>query len=475
MTVEEQHLMVSAWRHKHYKLTQAAEEEKDKLEEFIDAQMTSDEACSSRMLEAKRSLDGLLHDLKSLSTQVDDHMTVVEVETQNLKATKLSLQAVEDSHNEATQKCEEETEAALEDLKQYTAELKELEEIAKPSVRYKHVVTVENMPTEAPTEETSALLEESTWSLKSCEAFMTYVKKQKQKKVFQEPNASAPDADDAEVDSIVVDNSTVNPGLAPSEDPIKMNCNQQRKKLQRIFTKAYLAVKDLKKDAKERSEDKTCQETADSKKAAEMVPLVAQRDQAAGRIEYSNGAIAALTPVLNLVSDRVEMLKKHIEGTLKPECEEASEVSKYLQDVRDLIISLQNCTGRDDFTLKIPDDTEPESKYFQRCFDTSYGKICGTRMREGGKKGNGHYMMTPGTAKKACRELNSKLCKFSELEVALKEGVQWCAAGFVADKGALLYFPMQSKQEGCGRKGMNIRKKTYGGEGKGNAWCCSKF
>jgi hypothetical protein len=246
--------------------------------------------------------------------------------------------------------------------------------------------------------------------------------------------------------------------------------------LQRIFTKAYNAVKDLKKDAKERSVDETCQETADAKKASLLVPLVAQREQAAGRIEYSEAALAALEPVLKQVASRVDKLQAHIDSSLTPECEEASEVSKYLQDVRDLIISLQNCPGRNDFKLKIPTDKDPESKYFQRCFDTSYGKICGTRMREGGKKGNGHYVMTPKTARQACKDLNSQLCSFKELQVALEEGIQWCALGFVSDKGSSLYYPMQETKKGCGRKGMNgPRKKSYGGEGKGNAWCCSKF
>eukprot|EP00746_Dinoflagellata_sp_MGD_P074109 gnl/MRDRNA2_/MRDRNA2_29979_c0_seq2.p1 gnl/MRDRNA2_/MRDRNA2_29979_c0~~gnl/MRDRNA2_/MRDRNA2_29979_c0_seq2.p1 ORF type:complete len:516 (-),score=122.32 gnl/MRDRNA2_/MRDRNA2_29979_c0_seq2:74-1621(-) len=455
MTSEEQHLAIASWRYNHSRLTQAAEEASVTLDEFIEAQQNSKDACSSRMLESKRSLDGLLHDLKSLSLQVEDHETVLEVETQNLKATELSIQAVEDEHSRATQQCEEEREAALKEFMQYKAELKELKQIAKPSVRYEEVVEVKGMP-EAPTEEAPALLEERTWSLESCEAFLAYAKHHKDRKLLQEPNASASSDENAE----------------ESDSPITMNCNQQRKKLQRIFTKAYLAVKDLKKEAKERSEDETCQETANAKKAAELVPLVAQRDQAAGRIEYSSSAIAALQPVLEQVDTRVEALKKHIEGFLMPECEEAGEVSKYLQDVRDLIISLQKCPGRDDFTLKIPSDDEPESKYFQRCFSTSYGKICGTRMREGGKKGNGHYMMTPKTAKKACIELQGTLCTYDELEVARKEGVEWCAAGFVADKGAQMYFPMQSKKKGCGHKGMNTRVKTYGGEGKANAWCC---
>merc|ERR1719159_2341160 len=90
----------SSWAKKHSMLEEAAEEEKDALTEFMEAQKASGDVCSSRLLEAKRSLDGLLHDLKSLSTQVEDHMTVLEVEKQNLNATELSIDAVEDQYEE---------------------------------------------------------------------------------------------------------------------------------------------------------------------------------------------------------------------------------------------------------------------------------------------------------------------------------------------------------------------------------------
>jgi hypothetical protein len=535
-----------AWFHRHNELKEVVTEDEDALTKFIEAQKVSGDACSSRLLEAKRSLDGLLHDLKSLSMQVEDHETVLEVEQQNLKATDLSIDAVEDQYEEETAKCTEEREKALEDLDQYRAELAELQQIAKPSVRYEHVVNVEGMPEAKP-----ALLEEGTWTVKSCEAFVSYAKKHKDLKfmslvqdggttkltAFNEMhggnNASgaivkehqteddefasgrtllAPRPDgafslastanqckgrqhiyqkrysawcDKEVGSISIDGvkvrsqwcrsrtlenekcdskadfkycwlayfgctaeeedaqrccthgdgstsnedaaktstspptesptstspltesptstspptespTSTSPGLESNDDveglepndgveggegesntgsgnpvedddtdeedifdpekeksPIELNCNQQRKKLQRIFSKAYNAVKDLKKDAKERSKDKTCQEMADAKKASLMVPLVAQREQATGRIEYSAAAVTAITPVLKLVDRRVDKLQEYVNEKLTPECKEASEVSKYLQNVRDLIISLEKCPGRNDFTLKV--------------------------------------------------------------------------------------------------------------------------
>jgi cation transport regulator ChaB len=262
-------------------------------------------------------------------------MTVLEVESQNLKATELSIDAVETQHHEDTIKCDEERAKALEDLAQYTAELDELTQIAKPSVRYQHVVTVEGMP-EAPNKTAPALLEAGTWTTKSCEAFVAYAKRHMKMHLLSEEKPEGPRQ------------------RPRSAKPIELNCNQQRNKLQRIFSKAYNAVKDLQKDAKDRSEDDTCQETADAKKASLLVPLVAQREEATGKIEYSEAAIAALEPVLKLVQNRVDKLQDHIDRQLAPECREASEVSKYLQNVRELIISLEKCPGKDDFILKIP-------------------------------------------------------------------------------------------------------------------------
>jgi len=133
-----------------------------------------------------------------------------------------------------------------------------------------------------------------------------------------------------------------------------LSCGQQRQELQKVYTKAYNNVRELLKDAAERTKDKTCNETAEAYKTAEMVPLVAQRDQAAGRIEYSTQALAALQPVLNLVKDQAEKISVRIKEVLTPECQEASAVSRHLEKVRELIVSLEECPGRQQFNLKIP-------------------------------------------------------------------------------------------------------------------------
>merc|ERR1719456_843160 len=104
----------------------------DVLQQFIQAQQASGDACSSRLVESKRILDGLLKDLKALSTQVDSHEEVLETETSNLNITELSVNAVNVAHKEALEACAKEKEAAAATLSQYQAEMEELNQIAKP-------------------------------------------------------------------------------------------------------------------------------------------------------------------------------------------------------------------------------------------------------------------------------------------------------------------------------------------------------
>merc|ERR1719265_367695 len=69
-----------------------------------------------------------------------------------------------------------------------------------------------------------------------------------------------------------------------------------------------------------------------------------------------------LEPVLQMLERRVESLEKHINLTLTPECQEAAKVASTIKVVRDLIISLEKCPGRNDFRLQIPPDNSTCTK-----------------------------------------------------------------------------------------------------------------
>merc|ERR1719498_445590 len=82
------------WRARHVAVERAMNASKTLLDKFISAQTTSSDHCSSRLMESKRILDGILKDAKTLNSQITSREEVLETETENLKITKLSIDAV---------------------------------------------------------------------------------------------------------------------------------------------------------------------------------------------------------------------------------------------------------------------------------------------------------------------------------------------------------------------------------------------
>jgi len=319
------------WRLRHRSLENAMNASKSLLDKFIDAQTESEDHCSSRLMESKRVLDGLLKDIGHLNDQVIGQEEVLETETENLKITKLAIDAVKKEYEKTVKECREETMLALDDLNKYTRELEELNQIAKPSIRYNHAVkvTVQLHQQDQQQDTDSLSLMEVNLDKQKCLAFVDFVKRHTHHKH----------------------------GVLQGEIEPEKDCDTQRKELQKAFEEAYIATKKLKEEAKVRSEDTSCIETAEAKKTAELIPLVSQREVAVEKIESASQAIAALEPVLNLLKEKTEKLRKHIENTLTPECKTVGEASELLVRVREIIISLEECPGRNDFKLKIPSES----------------------------------------------------------------------------------------------------------------------
>merc|ERR1719261_62178 len=351
------------WLDEHKLLLADVGESMDVLQQFINAQQASGDACSSRLLESKRVLDGLLKDVKSLSVQIDSHEEVLETETSNLNITELSVKAVEVTHIEAMTVCEKEKQDAADRVSQYQSELAELDQIAKPSVRLEHVTKVETSEgrvssvTKSSLTGKSSLLQEGLWSKESCLAFVDF-QRRKHKTKLRQNSTKKQDPDDNN-DAGPVSNNDNNNNESPI--PEKVDCDSQREELQKAFTEAYITTRDLLKESQSDVEHTTCVDVAEAKKAADLVPLVSERERAASLIESSSQAIAALEPVLDLIDSRVEKLSDHIYNTLTPECAEAKEVSEALQKIRELILLLEECPGRNDFKLKIPEETEEKA------------------------------------------------------------------------------------------------------------------
>jgi len=309
------------WRRKHAYTVHLANRTHHDLENFIAQQAESGDACHARMLEAKRTLDHLLHDVHTLALEVGSHETVLQTLIEDLNMTKLSTDAIEDSYKKELENCEKEKIDALAELQQYRAELKELEQIANPAVRYEHAL-------KQNTSKTSLLQTKSTstFSPTGCVAFVQFVKNHR---YADDPSRSG--------------------GLS------KETCDTQREKLQEVFTETYKAISKLTKDAEDRSTDSMCTDAAEARKMAELAPITMQREKTSTKIEEASEAISGLEPVLDMAKQRAKMMEKHIETVLKPECADAAEVSKMLQNIRDLIVSVEQCPGFKRLHLKVPE------------------------------------------------------------------------------------------------------------------------
>merc|ERR1719420_1911742 len=320
------------------------------LDNFIEKQKKSGNACSARLMEAKRAYDGLLKDVKLLAAQMDVHEKVLEAEKADLAQTMEEIKEVEETFEESMAKCAELKQQALEDKKSFLAELEELKQIANPAARYADtqaktaVAKVKDETAKAlkdyggfePVQPGLSLFQGGSWTTEQCQQFLSFLSQRGSHSMSMHAGRSV--------------------------DP--RDCDKSREELQKAFEEAYVGIQDLIKDAIKRYEDKTCVETAEGEKATSMAPLTAQQEESTVRIGASSRAIQALTPTLELVKKRAEKLQEYIDETLTPECYEDGDVSKHLQEVRELIMALEECPGRNDFKLKIPEkkieEEEPE-------------------------------------------------------------------------------------------------------------------
>merc|ERR1719379_1511246 len=173
------------WRFKTQAMLEKITKAKGVLDSFIEKQKNSGDACSARLMEAKRAYDGLLKDVKLLAAQIDAHEKALEAENADLSQTLESIKEVEDEHADDIEKCEEERKQALKEKKGFEAELEELRQIANPAVRYKDTQAADTSAkvkeaTEKSLEkyggfEKESLLEEEAWSKETCVAFVKFM------------------------------------------------------------------------------------------------------------------------------------------------------------------------------------------------------------------------------------------------------------------------------------------------------------
>jgi len=309
----------------------------EEIDDFILDQMVSKDTCTSKMMEAKRTIDGVAAKVVQLSDEIEAEQSIInsnKMVVDNAIEQLEESEAQEEADLAACQKTYEEQWAALDGKRN---EIVELEQIANPSVRS---AIAHDMDVEAYVDKHIRAME-SRFRNTSMEAMSGIeITAENCKKVVDFLNKQSP-ADETE-----------KAGIKYSV----IDCTAARQRLQDEFTEAYIEITKLITDGEKAANDEKerCDLTAKNEEDERSSQLNLQIARCTADITAAKDTIHELEPLLNNGRDETAALEKYLEKTLSRMCQEDENVTEHLKAVRRLIMSLEKCPGRNDFKLMIP-------------------------------------------------------------------------------------------------------------------------
>jgi len=347
------------------------------MEDLLKKQDHAEHECFGEMLEAKRSLDGLLHSVNDTYAHLMLYNQIIHENNITIRQKLKEQQEYWVTYIETQEQCMKD---ALRDWRLHVQpldeELEELEAIAEPDVRsavgQKRNPGYENLakkgfgkegetttglgkervegpggrkdafaaaaPPKALTglAETGSLLETGSsmeMSAEMCEQFMKVIEK---------------------VES-----------FAEVELPKPVDCHDKRAALKRVFTESFNTIAKLM--------DKRNQTVFDNRTICLNDATYTYKylvegpggiddviQKAAAEIHEAQRRIAELEPQLHDVEHATTRMRKYLKE-LNKTCELDKDVTKHLAKIRGLIIELEECPGRNDFTLTLPPHVHPDA------------------------------------------------------------------------------------------------------------------
>jgi len=139
----------------------------------------------------------------------------------------------------------------------------------------------------------------------------------------------------------------------------QLDCDAQREALQKTFSEAYLNLITLVETGEEAAEQEkaNCYGIAYDKDDNNQMGYQYKINKASAWIQAAKDTLTTILPILENAKKEFEMLENHIDE-LKQTCVVDEDVTDHLRRVRNLISSLDNCPGRNDFKLAIPGKDE---------------------------------------------------------------------------------------------------------------------
>jgi hypothetical protein len=316
------------------------------IDSFIFDQMASTrDTCSSKMMEAKRTIDGIAAKVVQLSDEIEAENTIIvatkEVSDRLIDDLEES-EAQEAEDLAACQKTYDEQWAAIDGKRN---EIVELEQIANPSVRSS---IAHDMDVEAYVDKHIRKMEAKfrNTSMEAMSAIAITEENCKRVVDFLNTRQFPDETEKAGIKYSVYD------------------CTAARQRLQDEFTEAYIEITRLITDeeAAATSEKERCDLTAKNAEDERSSQIELQISRCTADITAAKDTIHELEPLLENGKEETSKMETYLQRTLTAMCKTDEDVTDHLKAVRRLIMSLEKCPGRNDFKLMIPGQHKEQQK-----------------------------------------------------------------------------------------------------------------
>merc|ERR1719258_917796 len=138
-------------------------------------------------------------------------------------------------------------------------------------------------------------------------------------------------------------------------------CEAARTNLQKEFTTAFNEITALYDRTSEEINTKLeqCKQKAHTKFTEAEEEVKQMTKEATDNIAKAKETIEGLEPVIEETQESIDTLRKYIKE-MEEECKTDEDLSTHLEKIQDLITQLEECPGKNDFVLDIPEWNPPD-------------------------------------------------------------------------------------------------------------------
>ncbi|MAC42368.1 MAG: hypothetical protein CL913_00010 [Deltaproteobacteria bacterium] len=340
------------------------------IDDFIDAQADSEDACHSQFLEARHQLNQLEALVSDLARQVNSTEEKIMVYDKMLEDRLHEMRELTQWKESELKKCAIEKQKAIQMFNKLKLELEEMKSIANPSVAMDiqdgklHKVSFAQMSKNYLT----ATIDADGNEYKPRVSELNVLQQELAAPLAPTPPSSGQvsEKDMQKVSVLVADTrsaslafrkcmSDVSLLAFSHEKPKKSDedCKKEKEALEKTYVKAYVELSRLKAEYEELAKSTACVDTTMEQFKNRRLPLQQQADKLATEINVEVQNLQSLRPRLDAAIRSEGKLKKQVKDLAK-QCGNLGPTVSDLKKVRDTIAALSSCPGLSRIQFSLP-------------------------------------------------------------------------------------------------------------------------